>query len=160
MRVIVAATCAAALAFVPAAPAAPPLQELVLSADVSLDRPADTEGEPGVLLLDAVAHSADVLAFYQDRVATEAFLDTARGDGLTLQVSFALGSFTVRCAVADDGTATGPCAAQGVLAGAGSWTGSVDRAAGRVRFELRLAVVCPRCPSPRSFELSHVDRAG
>ena len=141
-----AALLAAALVLVPAAQADSALTDASLTADLTLV-PLGDSSDLGTLLVDQVAHAADVLSFYQDRIANEAFLETSQGDRLSLRIAWALGDATIHCAVVrvDGDSVSGPCAAQGGLSGAGTWTGRFE---GRTRLSvvLSLRVVCHVCP--------------
>ena len=136
---------AAALVLVPGAQAESALTDVSFTADLSLV-PTGDSSDFGTLLVDQVAHTADVLSFYQDRVANEAFLETSQGDRLSLHVAWALGDATIHCVVSrvEGESVSGPCAAQGGISGAGTWTGRFEGRA-RMSVALSLRAVCHVC---------------
>ena len=145
MRASLAAVLVAALVLVPAAQAESAPTDVSLTADLSLV-PLGDSSDLGTLLVEQVAFAADVLSFYQDRIANEAFLGTSTGDHLTLRVAWALGAATIHCVVVrvEGESVSGPCAAQGGIAGTGTWTGRFEGRS-RLSVEVRLRVVCQVC---------------
>jgi hypothetical protein len=126
---------------------APPLHQFSIGTEVVLDEQNSGRSQ-AVALIDELAYVGDVLSSYQDQIASENFLQTDRGDRLSLRTRTSLGDVEIRCVVAgvEGGLASGPCAAVGFAEGSGTWTGTIEPETRLLRVDLHLQVVCRRCP--------------
>ena len=149
-RVIVALAAfgVAGLLCLSASATPPQLHQFSIGTEVVLDEQHSGRSQ-AIALIDEFAYVSDVLAFYQDQIANENFLETDRGDRLSLRVRTSLGEVEIRCVVtgAERGLASGPCAAVGFAEGAGTWTGTIEPETRLLGVDVDLRVVCRSCPN-------------
>jgi hypothetical protein len=148
LTVALAALGVAGLFCLSASATPPPLHEFSISTEIVLDE-HNAGRSQAIALIDEFAYVSDVLSFYQDQIANESFLQTDRGDRLSLRVRTNLGDVEIRCVVTgvERGLASGPCAAVGFAEGAGTWTGTIEPETRLLGVDMHLRVVCRVCPN-------------